>query len=142
MAMDSRAAVLPNASWIMSKPRLLYVTHVDWGHIWQRPHHIATGLTGYFDVTVAAPTSRRRRLLVANPDDGLDRMSLLRVPGSIRFAPIFTLNNPLCAAQLRTRVRSRVDCVMVTAPGCFPRLRPGRAFDSCTTAWTCAGIPW
>jgi glycosyltransferase involved in cell wall biosynthesis len=115
---------LPNASWIMSKPRLLYVTHVDWGHIWQRPHHIATGLTGYFDVTVAAPTSRRRRLLVANPDDGLDRMSLLRVPGSIRFAPIFTLNNPLCAAQLRVRVRSRVDCVMVTAPECFPWVAP------------------
>ena len=104
----------------MSKPRLLYVAHIDWGHVWQRPHHIATGLAAYFDVTVAAPTSRRRTLQVANPDDGLDRMSLLRVPGSIRFAPILTLNNPLVTAQLRARVRSRVDHVMVTAPECLP----------------------
>jgi len=108
----------------MSKPHLLFASHVDWGHIWQRPHQVATGLTKYFKVTVAAPTSRRRDLQVANPDDGLDRMSLLRVPGSIRFAPILTLNNPLCAAQLRARVRSHVDCVIVTAPECLPWVAP------------------
>jgi glycosyltransferase involved in cell wall biosynthesis len=119
----------------MSKPRLLYATHVDWGHIWQRPHHVATGLTAHFNVTVAAPTSRRRSLQVANPDDGLDRVSLLRVPGSIRFAPILSVNNPLCAAQLRARVRSHVDCVMVTAPECLPWVAPwvGRS----TLAYDC-----
>jgi teichuronic acid biosynthesis glycosyltransferase TuaH len=108
----------------MSKPRLLYVTHVDWGHIRQRPHHIASGLAAYYDVTVAAPISRKRSLQVANPDTGLRRIGLLRAPGSYRSAAALKLNNSLCAAQLRARIAGIPDIVMVTSPECHSWVAP------------------
>jgi glycosyltransferase involved in cell wall biosynthesis len=107
------------------RPGLLYVTHVDWGHIRQRPHHIACGLAGGFDVTVASPVSRRRALLVANPLHGVRMLRLLRLPGSYRSATVLAINATLCAWQLRRSAAARdADAVFVTSPECYAWVAP------------------
>jgi teichuronic acid biosynthesis glycosyltransferase TuaH len=102
------------------KSRLLYVTHVDWGHIRQRPHHLAVGLAPYFDVTVAFPVSRRRSHVVANPHPGIRLAPVLRTPGSYRSTTLLRAANALAAMQLRFIAhRHPPDSVVVTAPECF-----------------------
>lgn len=115
---------------------LLYVTHVDWGHIRQRPHHIATGLAAFHEVTVAYPLSRQRARLVANVDAGIARVPLWRLPGSYRSARMLAVNDALCAWQLAGVIRRlRPAVVVVTAPECYAWARPslGRA----TLAYDC-----
>ncbi|HEX4884399.1 MAG TPA: glycosyltransferase [Casimicrobiaceae bacterium] len=101
------------------KPRLLLVSHVDWGHIRQRPHHLAAGLAAHYDVTVLAPLSRKRRSLVANPARGLTVVHVLRLPGSYRSASIAGANAVLARAQCAPRVR-RTSAVIVTSPELWP----------------------
>ena len=114
----------------MSKRRLSYVTHVDWGHIRQRPHHFACGLAVRFDVTVVSPVARGLRLKIPNPAPGVRSVRLLRAPGSYRSAAVFAANNVLCAAELRALMPAKPDIVLVTAPECYPWLasRLGKAF--------------
>src|SRR5580704_14812587 len=73
-------AMPPAASWrglhVILKLRLLYITHVDWGHVRQRPHHLAAALAAHVDVTVVFPISRHRSRVVSNAYD------------EIRLAPI------------------------------------------------------
>jgi hypothetical protein len=108
----------------MSKRRLCYVTHVDWGHIRQRPHHFACGLASRFDVTVVSPIARGSRVKVRNPAPGVRSVRLLRAPGSYRSAAVYAANNALCAAELRALMPGRLDVVLVTAPECYAWLAP------------------
>jgi teichuronic acid biosynthesis glycosyltransferase TuaH len=102
------------------RSRLLYVTHVDWGHIRQRPHHLAAGLAAYFDVTVAFPVSRHRSRVVANPHPAIRLAPLVRTPGSYRSATMLHAANALAAMQVRfIALRHPPDIVLVTAPECF-----------------------
>lgn len=104
---------------------LLYVTHVDWGHIRQRPHHIATGLSAFHQITVAYPLSRQRTRLVANADAGIARVPLWRLPGSYRSARMLAINDALCAWQLARVIRRvRPSVIAVTAPECYAWVRP------------------
>lgn len=106
-------------------PRLLYVTHVDWGHIRQRPHHIATGLAAHYDVTVVSPITRRRGQLVVNPHAGIRLARILRLPGSYRSAAMLAANATLCAWQLRRIAAMRgADVVIVTSPECYGWVAP------------------
>jgi glycosyltransferase involved in cell wall biosynthesis len=63
-----------------SRPRLLYLCHVDWGWIKQRPQHLAEHLGPYFDLTVAFNSSWRRSALVNPFRIGRRCIPLLRVP--------------------------------------------------------------
>ncbi len=102
------------------KSRLLYVTHVDWGHIRQRPHHLAVGLAPYFDVTVAFPVSRHRSRTVANTHPGIRLAPVIRTPGSYRSATLLRTANAIVAMQVRfIAQRHPPDSVLVTAPECF-----------------------
>jgi glycosyltransferase involved in cell wall biosynthesis len=106
-------------------PRLLYVTHVDWGHIRQRPHHISTGLAAHYDVTVVSPITRRRGQLVVNRHDGIRLARILRLPGSYRSAAILAANAMLCALQLRRIAAMRgPNVVFVTSPECYGWVAP------------------
>jgi teichuronic acid biosynthesis glycosyltransferase TuaH len=110
---------------VAARSPLLYVTHVDWGHIRQRPHHIATGLSAFHEVTVAYPLSRQRARLVANIAAGVARVPLWRLPGSYRSARMLAVNDALCAWQLAGVIRRlRPAVVVVTAPECYAWVRP------------------
>lgn len=49
------------------KKRVLYLMHVDWGWIKQRPHFIAEKLDTVFDVTVFYQFARSRKVITSNP---------------------------------------------------------------------------
>lgn len=101
------------------KPRLALVSHVDWGHIRQRPHHLAVGLAARYDVTVIAPLARKRAGLVANPTRGVRVAHVLRMPGSYRRARIARANIMLARVQCTPRIR-RAAAVIVTSPELWP----------------------
>jgi hypothetical protein len=106
------------------KPRLLLVGHVDWGHIRQRPHHLAAGLGTRFDVTVVTPLSRKRASLVTNPARGVNVAYVLRFPGSYRNAAIARINARIARIQCSPRVREAV-AVVVTSPELWPWVAAG-----------------
>jgi hypothetical protein len=115
---------------VAARSPLLYVTHVDWGHIRQRPHHLATGLSAFYQVTVAHPVSRQRARLVANADGGITRAPMWRLPGSYRSARVLAVNDTLCAWQLARVIRRvRPSVIVVTSPECYAWVRSslGRA---------------
>lgn len=56
------------------KKKILYLMHVDWHWIKQRPHFLAEGLSAEFDVLVTHPHSNRRAHLIRN------KTNLFRVP--------------------------------------------------------------
>ena len=43
----------------MDKKKMLYLMHIDWNWIKQRPHYIEEGLEEYFDVTIICPRNYR-----------------------------------------------------------------------------------
>jgi len=106
------------------KPRLLFIPHVDWGHIWQRPQHLAAGLARTYDVTVAYPLSRRRSGVVRHACAPVRLVPLWRVPGTMRSGRLLAINRVLLAAQLR-RLARRVDpgTIWVTSPEAWAAVR-------------------
>lgn len=101
------------------KPRLALLSHVDWGHIRQRPHHLAAGLAARYDVTVIAPLARRRAALVVNAAPGVRVAHVLRMPGSYRSARVARANALLARLQCAPRLRGVAD-VVVTSPELWP----------------------
>jgi len=101
------------------KPRLALVSHVDWGHIRQRPHHLAAGLAAHYDVTVIAPLARRRASLVAQPARGVRVVHVLRLPGSYRSAAVARANATIARWQCAPRIRTAA-AVVVTSPEGWP----------------------
>ena len=104
------------------KPRLALLSHVDWGHITQRPHHLADGLSARYDVTVIAPLSRKRGSLVRNPVRELAIAHVLRIPGSYRRAMIARANASLARLQCAPLVR-KATALVLTSPELWPWVR-------------------
>ncbi|MDH5286934.1 MAG: glycosyltransferase [Betaproteobacteria bacterium] len=105
------------------KPRLVLVSHVDWGHVRQRPHHLAAGLAARYDVTVIAPLARKRSSLVTQPARGARVVHVLRVPGSYRSAVVARLNATVARWQCAPRIRAAA-AVVVTSPELWPWIAP------------------
>ncbi|WP_424355164.1 hypothetical protein [Methanobacterium sp. MBAC-LM] len=62
----------------MDKKKILYIMHVDWNWIKQRPHFIAEGLSDFYDVTVVHFCSKR--YLFRNSDDLSDEKNFKLLP--------------------------------------------------------------
>jgi len=116
------------------KTRLILVTHVDWGHIRQRPHQLAVALARWYDVTVVSPVSRRRTHIVDNPAPGVTVVPVWRLPGSYRSAGIAEANAVLASMQCGPQVR-RGRVVVVTSPELWPWVRP--SLDGRTLVYDC-----
>ncbi|HEX2863415.1 MAG TPA: glycosyltransferase, partial [Deinococcales bacterium] len=96
------------------RPRILYLMHVDWRWVKQRPHHLAEGLNGWADLLVLFRPARGRSRLPANPSR-VRRWPLLPIPSRSRWlgwldAPLQRLWVGLAAAWFRP------DLVWVTFP--------------------------
>lgn len=116
------------------KPRLTLVTHVDWGHIRQRPQQLAVALAEWYDVTVISPVARRRAHLVDNPAPGVTLFRVWRLPGSYRSAGVAEANAVLASMQCGPQVR-RARVVVVTSPELWPWVRP--ALDDRPLVYDC-----
>ena len=116
------------------KPRLTLLTHVDWGHAWQRPHQLAVALGAWYEVTVVSPVARRRKQLVANPAPGITLARVWRLPGSYRSAGLAEANAVLVAMQCGPAIR-RAEVVAVTSPELWPWVR--RSLGDRTLVYDC-----
>lgn len=105
------------------KPPLTLVTHVDWGHVRQRPHQLAVALAAHYQVTVVAPVSRKRSGLVHNPAPGVALARVWRMPGSYRSAAVAEANATVAALQCGPQVRKAL-AVVVTSPELWPWVAP------------------
>jgi hypothetical protein len=66
------------------KPRLLFLTQLDWRWITQRPHFLALKLAGYYELTVAFIRSWQRRLLGDSDPFHITKFPLLYIPFAYR----------------------------------------------------------
>jgi hypothetical protein len=105
------------------KPRLTLVTHVDWGHIRQRPHQLAVALSGRYEVTVVTPVSRKRANLVRNPAPDIALARVWRMPGSYRSAAVAEANAIVAGLQCGPQVR-KAAAIVVTSPEVWPWVAP------------------
>lgn len=101
--------------------KILYLMHVDWHWIKQRPHFLAEELSANFDVLVVYPRANRRSHLVKN-NTALLRVPIWSLPFS-RFKAISFLNN--CIRHLYYLVLVlvyRPSVVWFTFPTLFPQI--------------------
>jgi glycosyltransferase involved in cell wall biosynthesis len=116
------------------KPRLTLVTHVDWGHLWQRPHQLAVALSAHYEVTVVSPVARKRTHLLDNPAPGILLTHVWRMPGSYRSTGVAEANAVLASMQCGPRVR-RAAVVVVTSPEVWPWI--ASSVDERTLVYDC-----
>lgn len=92
--------------------KILYISHVSWGWIKQRPHFIAEGLNEFYDVTVITRKSIKKDEV--NSDTNLRLKSLFRLPLE-RFSIIRKLNTAICRYQLKKYIKE-TDIIWLTHP--------------------------
>jgi teichuronic acid biosynthesis glycosyltransferase TuaH len=100
-----------------SKERILYVSHVDWGWIKQRPQHLAEQLEQFFDVTVMFNGNWRRKNLVNRFRIGRRCIPLPRLPLRGRVPFIAMLDLFFTRAIVRLAIwLNRPDYIWLTWP--------------------------
>ncbi|WP_140393003.1 glycosyltransferase family 1 protein [Mediterranea sp. An20] len=99
----------------MSK-RILYLMHIPWGWIKQRPHFIAEGLNDRYDVTIICPRSFK-----AYPSNNTHAkvVELFRLPFE-RFSFVRIINRNLYNLQVKKYIK-RNDCIWFTSPLMLPQ---------------------
>lgn len=100
--------------------KILYLMHVPWGWIKQRPHFLAEHMAKHFDVHVyyrfyKVPFEGR---LVANEIPRGLKVSAIPVLPLGRFKPVADLNARIISLTLKSRIK-RFDCIWITHPEMF-----------------------
>lgn len=97
--------------------KILYIMHVDWEWIWQRPHEFARQLGKDFDVLVLYPVGRRRAATVRNNRDGLALRPFLQLYRRRENRLVAAVNRLEVQWSIRRTIRRfRPDVVWVTHP--------------------------
>jgi hypothetical protein len=103
--------------------KILYLMHMPWGWVKQRPHFLAEGLTRFFEVCVCteklywpkSPLLKNRTL------SDLAFRELFKLP-HVDFHALHALNNRMVRCQLRHMLRE-CDYLWVTHPTFFARIQ-------------------
>ncbi len=104
----------------MRRQRILYIMHVDWDWVKQRPHFLAQHLSRLNDVLVFYPHVSRRSNLSKNDRNGLRLHPFFRIPFSGRFPLLRNLNVILLRIIFRFFIwRHCPDVLWVTSPEFF-----------------------
>ena len=100
------------------KQKILYVSHVDWQWIKQRPHFIAEGLMERFDVTVLYTfQNANRKHLQRRSIDKKRIHPFYSIPMSGRIKPLGVINRGFMKAQLTHQIRRvKPDYLYLTYP--------------------------
>lgn len=117
----------------MKRKKILYLMHVPWGWIKQRPHFIAEGLSERADVKVVTTRSFSKKNLLKN-ETTVDLVKLFRIPFE-RFTLIHAINRFLYRLQLK-RYLKEVDIIWVTSPS-FVSWIPKVYFQKKTIVYDC-----
>lgn len=105
------------------KERILYLCHVDWGWMKQRPQHLAEHLGQYFDVTIAFNYTWRRGSMVNHFHIGPSCIPLLRVPKRDHFPHLKGLDDFAMRISLRLLIwLVRPAYIWLTSPDLYTYL--------------------
>lgn len=105
--------------------RLLYLMHVDWSWIKQRPHFLAVELAARFQIHVGYLRHYRKRNLVSNErDQRIAYSPIFRIPARLtEIREVARLNQVLLSRQVRALLRhSKSRYVWVASPIFYPPL--------------------
>jgi len=97
--------------------RVLYIMHVDWEWIWQRPHEFAKQLGEKFNVLVLYPVGRGRAATARNSREGLVLRPFLQLYKRREHRFVALVNRLGVRSSIRRTIRRfRPDVVWVTHP--------------------------
>lgn len=99
------------------KKRILYVMHIDWDWIKQRPHFIAEELSNDYKVFVNYPITRNRVVLTKNSRIGLNFCPYIQLPFRYRFRILFRINKYLLSIFFKIMLLMiKPDFIWLTSP--------------------------
>jgi glycosyltransferase involved in cell wall biosynthesis len=105
----------------MEKKKILYLMHVSWGWIKQRPHFIAECLTEKYDVTVCCRKSYLHKLSNISSSKSKIELNILFVLPFNRYRLINLVNKFLVCKQL-SRILKNTDIIWITHPDIYGEL--------------------
>ena len=104
--------------------KMLYIMHIDWNWIKQRPHWLVEELNKYYDITVAYLYAyNRNNLTMVDKPKGVKVIPLYRIPNRLvkyNFAKI--LNNMILKLQINT-IKDEFDYIWLTSPATYKLIR-------------------
>lgn len=102
--------------------KILYLMHIPWGWVKQRPHFLAEGLSKSFDVCVCTEKLYwpRTRLLNNRTLSNVTFRELFKLP-HIDFSPLHALNARMMKYQLKNMI-GEFDYLWLTHPSLFTRI--------------------
>lgn len=77
------------------RKKILYIMHIDWNWIQQRPHYLAKNLSKFYDVLVSYSFCKNRSLLTKNKKDNLKLIPFFTIPLRRELKILYFINN-LC----------------------------------------------
>lgn len=107
------------------KQRILYLSHVPWNWIKQRPHFIAEELSREFEIDFVYLMAYNKKNLLDNSNDKNIRMkSLFRLPNKLNSIFFFKeLNNIILYFQIQKLLKKKYDYIWVTSPFFFSYIK-------------------
>lgn len=98
--------------------KMLYLCHVDWKWIKQRPHFLAEGLKQHFELSVMyLRQNRNRKTLQKRSEDGLKITPMYTIPFFSRFPLLREFNTFFMAKQLSRKYNQiKPDYIFLTCP--------------------------
>jgi teichuronic acid biosynthesis glycosyltransferase TuaH len=117
------------------KKKMLYIMHIDWNWIKQRPQFLAEGLSKYYDVTVAYQRSYRTHGFTKNEKSELNTFRFLAIPFKSRIKMLFMLNSYFVKLQIKLMLLlNKYELVWVTHPLLYsylPKNNPSKIIYDC-----------
>lgn len=99
------------------KKKMLYLMHIDWDWIKQRPHFIAEYLQQNYDLIVVYPYSRKRSILTINSKVGMVFKPFIPIPFRFKYPLIYMINRIFVKMFIRILLKSyKPDFIWITHP--------------------------
>ena len=103
----------------LNKQKIIYIEHVEWNYIKQRPQYIAENLSKNFDVTVYSPYSYKLGKRNFKVDGSCDVKLVKKLPFEGRFPLIARLNLLYKKCYFKCRIKNDIPIVYVTYPEAY-----------------------
>lgn len=110
----ARGSVSPDS---VGCPRILYLMHIDWDFIWQRPHELAKQLAKEYQVQVVFAYGRHRGVMRHNDRSGLVLRPFFQLPLRQQSRLLADINGVLLRFVFRVMIwSSHPDIIWLTSP--------------------------
>jgi len=117
------------------KKKVLYIMHIDWNWIKQRPQFLAEELSKYYDITVTYQIPYRRHNLTKSKKPKINTFRFLAIPLKGRVKLLSTLNDHFVRFQMKLLLLfKKYDFIWVTHPSLYsyiPKYHSSKVIYDC-----------